>query len=804
MKEIQLSIRFPRIVTFLYERIPYWLDIVHRIIEIYTMMWGGDNYLIIPFDIKDGKVHIDEIFLRIFKEYDPDIIWIYNPSMLDIELSDRKLFRNGCSKLQNEYLKHEIEISFEEIVKEVRGTKLYNFSSIKSKIGKLSFPLFHNISRTSRPNLTYRKSIDDINLSSIRWPYSRLLVKDEVFSNLLDSSKIENYIFHLHDKFLKTLMYSISGKLPIYNLNSVHETKSISPLFKSLRKNSKYVIFDSSKSKIKRKIKLSTFLQEFLLYIDNNYPIKKEEKLGITFNSYNSPLHLILGGGDLKSFLIYFNLLRLGFSALYFPVHFPITSRIYRNYKEYTLNEQYRICVLKGILGANLKEILLVSSIRNAELYISKLLKKYAKRDLFLHLNINRFKEIKFKSLELDEVFNKQALENINEKERLISVNDFLTKGLNKKFYLNFYTIEAALSHIPVISHSEVLIELSIKDLPLLQMESFLEKLFIEDFKYYFHYSRVNKKGNLVLWLNTFLPVGQIPFLREEIFRENYFKYFFSSDLKTSDKGLLSKLMFENAKSPPKDLLEQIFISKYGWIIPLFLIKAKGKKLKHYQVYFPKGKLDILKNIDLGLVAKENEKSIFTPKDLELLNFFFMRQYNPSILKDIKNLYSILIPPQDPKLRSYINFLLENNIIEEGFFLRCKHCGQSWFYTYDKFNEEAEFKCIYCKRGQKLTLANHKFYTPLVFLSLKDYVYKLFDQNSDLVLMTLLWIFRTYNPRNFVWSEEMKLTNKFEVDLLAVSDGKLILSECKKSEDDFKQLIKKEGFLKFKETIKIN
>jgi len=789
VKEVQISARFPRVVTFVYERDPYWIDTIQRIVEIYTVMWGGYNWLIIPFDIRNGKIYVDEVFRSLVRDYDPDIVWIYNPSNLDIEMADKRLFRKKCESLKKEYKDYGIDISDMRVIVNIRNVP-YTYRRISHlfQSEKFYFPLFHNVSRTSEPRVTYRKLIEDVNFSSIRWLYEHLFVGNDFFSKLIDDGRISNFIFYLKDKFLNTVMYAITGKLPFYDINRVglEGKRPLSPIKGLLKRKTRYVVYDAVRSKFRNKLSLDNFIVEFLSY-DNKYPIKKEG--GLIYNAYNEPLYIVLGNRDVKSFLIYFNLLRLGYLALYLPKG---------ESSDYSRN------ILREIVNYNKEIFLITDSDGSGSEFIRGLIDKYSVDDVFFSLMKDKANKLSFYELAIEDVFRKEDLFKDLERWRLIYINEFLIQKTKEELYLNFYSIEAMLSRIPYANLGNVIFEFKIRNLPLLQKEVFLERIFLNEFKRYFHFSRVDNNGRIVIWFQTpFTPIGNLPFLKS-ISPEDYFRYFFSQKLEISDKGVFSKLFFANAKVYYEALLEKIFLSKFRWIIPSFLIKAK-ENTNHYSIYFLNSEMVRAirdKNCGLGLVVKEKEKAIFALQDFEKLNYFFFRKgqdesYRKKSIEFLRKFRSFAFVPEDDELRDFLNFMIENNILEEGLFLKCSYCSQSWFYTFSEFDEDNQFRCIYCKRRQKLKLSNHRNKFPLIFLSVTDYVYRLFKQNGDLVLLTLLWILKRYNPQNFIWSWELKYPDKFEVDFIAVSDGKLLLAECKKLDDGFGTI----EFPKFKEAI---
>lgn len=83
-RNVTLSVRTPRFAVLIDKTSPYWHTYLEGIIQAFTQTWGGEYFLIIP---TDGKT-IDEKFWEILEAYSPDKIGRYVPSLLDLEEAD--------------------------------------------------------------------------------------------------------------------------------------------------------------------------------------------------------------------------------------------------------------------------------------------------------------------------------------------------------------------------------------------------------------------------------------------------------------------------------------------------------------------------------------------------------------------------------------------------------------------------------------------------------------------------------------------------------------------------------------------
>lgn len=87
-KNVNMSVRPQRVVTFISKDDEYWRHTAIRLIECYSMMWGGAYNLIVP---TDGHT-ISEEFWAILERYNPDYLYFYNSTLLDVKLADPKRY----------------------------------------------------------------------------------------------------------------------------------------------------------------------------------------------------------------------------------------------------------------------------------------------------------------------------------------------------------------------------------------------------------------------------------------------------------------------------------------------------------------------------------------------------------------------------------------------------------------------------------------------------------------------------------------------------------------------------------------
>jgi hypothetical protein len=100
-KKISLGIRAPRLVILTENTDIDWQDTVLRIIEWLSSCWGGQHALIVP---TNGET-IDNEFWWLLEKYDPDYIYSYQKTMLDIKLSNTDEYQSWLDRQVEQHLK---------------------------------------------------------------------------------------------------------------------------------------------------------------------------------------------------------------------------------------------------------------------------------------------------------------------------------------------------------------------------------------------------------------------------------------------------------------------------------------------------------------------------------------------------------------------------------------------------------------------------------------------------------------------------------------------------------------------------
>lgn len=108
-KNVTTTVRTPRYAILVDKHKDYWKAYISGIVQSFSQVWGGEHFIIIP---TDGKA-IDEAFWRILEAYSPDYIGRYIPSLMDLEEADparyeqiKNKHRLGWNLPEAEFEKH--------------------------------------------------------------------------------------------------------------------------------------------------------------------------------------------------------------------------------------------------------------------------------------------------------------------------------------------------------------------------------------------------------------------------------------------------------------------------------------------------------------------------------------------------------------------------------------------------------------------------------------------------------------------------------------------------------------------------
>lgn len=116
-RNISMAVRSARLAVLIPKDDPCWKSVVLRVFEWFSKVWGGGYFIIVP---TDGKT-IDDVFWKILKDYDPDYIYSFKPSFLDLENSNPSEFVQSYDKYVKQYKSVSPEMSDDDIRNRIRN-----------------------------------------------------------------------------------------------------------------------------------------------------------------------------------------------------------------------------------------------------------------------------------------------------------------------------------------------------------------------------------------------------------------------------------------------------------------------------------------------------------------------------------------------------------------------------------------------------------------------------------------------------------------------------------------------------------
>lgn len=131
-RTINTALRPPRVAVFLDNHDKNWKDTVMRVIEILSSVWGGDGYILIP---TDGE-EISPYFQELLKQYDPDFVIKYQRTGHDFKKISESKFNKFIDTATKNYLKQYPDSDKAEVKKHFEEEYLRAPFERKLKLGK--------------------------------------------------------------------------------------------------------------------------------------------------------------------------------------------------------------------------------------------------------------------------------------------------------------------------------------------------------------------------------------------------------------------------------------------------------------------------------------------------------------------------------------------------------------------------------------------------------------------------------------------------------------------------------------------
>ena len=222
------------------------------------------------------------------------------------------------------------------------------------------------------------------------------------------------------------------------------------------------------------------------------------------------------------------------------------------------------------------------------------------------------------------------------------------------------------------------------------------------------------------------------------------------------------------------------------------LVSGKEKKVKTLDIIkWHKKMEEIIKNLQKNGKYNEREKK---------LKYGLIITSNKRAYFTLEDLQKIL----NGDIRDLVQTCIEREILRYGFLLKCKYCDNKDFYSLSEISDS--FYCKRCGNKQKIipeTLS--KGNEPKVVYDLNEIVFQCFLNNGDLPILTLDY-FRKRAKETFMFSPEFKIYKNnqeyLELDIASIRDGKIIIGECKKTNENWDEFLgKKDRFSEILEII---
>lgn len=750
IKRICTNLRPAKAVTLFFKD-ENWHEKCLKIIEIYSQVWGGKQNLIIP---TDGE-KIDKEFWIILEKFDPDYFFIYYGNNENKDISS-KLKREILKRLNPFYSKNE-DIDDNPIE--------YPFFADQNDFFPLTYlpdiiPGANLSSEYEQIRFSYDEFDPDIDFQDLN-PDNDIIGldtdPDDVYYGSSTSPYFENEVDFMYNpiinsnNIIRLMGHSILGKTNIFYL---HKLGSLGIDVKDKEFNNENLdglLFQIWKNNSKYPFRLSMINLGW--YDDKESVIKTK------------PSVIVVTGDKLEDFCLYYNLSRMRYDVLWAPICMIEASLEQIKRKECDMNlSEFKLSFFIEILFRTLYERMNYG-FSSKRIVFTSLSKSKAQ----LNELINNFSDLKFE-------------------KPLNSVNQFFTVSND---------IEEFLYHIFRVFEQENRYNC--------YMEQFVG-------------------GKSINPLNTPLP---IKFNINKVVNHYWITEVNIERYKLPQKSILNDLTVENRDQNffmfgGLEIAHRVRISKNGlayfspapikviWnytnmkkdiirpgiklIEPFEIFRKIFEEIDYYILTSDKGNYEresIEKFSSLETIAKYlmNEK---------YQNFFsnFVKKQNPAspddgiFLKDDFRMYMNLKAIEKilgDEVKIIINDFIEKEILHRGFIFKCEKCKYTGWYDIE--DVDIKFKCRRCRKIQYYNfkhLARQNPVEPEWFYKLDETIYQGYDNDMIVPILTLHKL-KELSKESFLYTNEIEIRKKEnpedqyrEIDICCISDGKIMIGECKR------------------------
>jgi hypothetical protein len=751
-RNVTLSVRTPRLAILIDKGEPQWHAHVEGIIQAFTQTWGGKYFIIIP---TDGKT-IDDKFWEILEAYSPDKIGQYMPSLLDLEDADPTQYQNIKERYKDAWARASDE-DFE---------KTWNSQVSHSYTGsvELSKELLEELKNRLAPFHYGDRIVNNVRRGGpFGYPFTDILNILEYANDKPEKITIPKF---LTNKELRLIASSRTGAVTQHFIDEIKRKGVVENPHPSSLTDKDYVLsLERSDEDLHLQRAISVAMQtggeqypetDFLRHLP--FKISMVELARYyrvdTHRDYEENLIVVIGN-EVADYCLYYCLSRMHDGVYWLPDNFlrnantkadKNKSRRDEEIEKFTDTEEFAATMVNAYFskisyGQEQKRISITSaSIDDTQLQLRKMWMGnicWLSEDEFLAtLVVTPLPE-----LPVNCVGRVIEINNYANQQDMIFQNDKSVGRLNTPKPKNF-------SYVNPTNHRWITsIEIDGYRPPVLP---FLSKDIIESLPTV-HETRVAVDGLAYLCPNIAYFGGDIdtntvrPTLRLVDETEIFAKYFGHSgyEIELSDKGSYLKDTIERFGSLPA--------------------AASFFRIKHNRDIFDQflyTKAQAQAQADSEVIYLDTEKRTY-------LSFSaFSRKLN-----------------HPDRATALMDELIAKDILRRGLIFQCSRCRlAAW---YDVGEVSREFKCKRCDLVQLFSQKNWKSpEEPRWYYSLVETVYLCYESSSYLTALSLDKL-RQQSKEAFHYICETDVKNfpkqgkKKEIDILAISDGKLILGECK-------------------------
>lgn len=753
-RNVTLTVRTPRLAVLIDKEEPQWHAHVEGIIQAFTQTWGGEYFIIIP---TDGKT-IDEKFWEILEAYSPDKIGRYVPTLPDLEDADPILYQ----KIKEQ---HKIAWSLES---DEDFEKTWNSQVNHSKIGslELSKELLEELKNRLAPfhNRDYIVNENVRRGQPLGYPFTDILNILEYANDKPEKITIPK---PLTNKELRLIASSRTGAVTQHFIDEIKRKGVADNSYPSSLNDKDYVL---SLEKGEEDTRVQRAISEAFGASSDGYPETGFQRhlpfkiamvelaryyMADTHQDYEENLVVVIGD-EVVDYCLYYCLSRMHDGVYWLPGKFlrNANSKVDKNksredgeLEKFTDTEEFAASMVNAYFrkisyGHEQKQINITSaSLDDEQLQLCKtwmgnlyLLSK----DEFLACVI----VMPLPELSVNCVGRVIEINNYANQQDMIFQAGRSVGRLNTPKPKNFSRVDPA-NHRWITS-----IEIDRYRPPVLP---FLSKDIIESLPTV-HETRVAVDGLVYLCPNIAYFGGDIetntvrPTLRLVDETEIFAKYFGYSgyDIELSDKG-----------SYLKDTIERF--GSLQAVASFFRVKQNRGIFDKY-LY---NKAQAKTQADGEVIYLDTEKRTY-------LSF---------------GAFSRMLDYPD-KATALMDELIAKDILRRGLIFQCSRCRLAAWYGIEEVSRE--FQCKRCDLVQLFSQKSWKLppEEPRWYYSLVETVYLCYESSSYLTALSLDKL-RQQSKQAFHYICESDIMNfpqqgmKIEIDILAISDGKLILGECK-------------------------